>query len=285
MQKDRLQKDFHIRKSLVPILFTIFTLFYFSGCLTDPALKFAQKKAQDTTNYLIIKKVRTAAKQENGDISVCVDLTDLADAEEPEPYTIVLPISSLAKGDADKKVHGFMNASGSYEMHMYDLYPYPSDWKFYLYPVEKAQKGCDKIFSDNFSTVVSTFPIEKINVPITNPLADSHSFGIYKILKKKLSQEEKIYVVRLFSAEAGPENASYSHELINERVYEPIKIHLIYWPSQIRQEQERINPIGLVGGYHVDEGTYLGYVLVPPALLLDLVIAVGYIYSHAPLPP
>ena len=281
MQKDRLQKDFHIRKSLVPILFTMFTLFYFSGCLTDPALKLAEKKAEDTINYKNIKNIITAIKQENDDILVCFESADIDDiatnwrlksrsTKESECHTIALPISSLAKGAVDKNVHGFKDITEAGDIFFpLEFYSYPASWKFYLYPIEKAQKGCNIIYSEKFSTAESLLPIEEVNVSETAFLSDS--FDTYNKLVKKLSKEEKIYAVRLGSAEQDTAMSSNGQELINQRAEEPIRIHLIYWPSQTMREQEGINPIGIAGGYQFEhKGNNWWYLLVPPAFVVDL---------------
>jgi hypothetical protein len=271
IKQNKFKTDFDSPKTFAIIPFAIASLFYLSGC-TLHALEYAEKKATANHNYMKIIKVRTATKQETGDISVCVDLVDIAEIKEPECYTVVLPVSTLAKDAADKIVNGFVDASDTSELYMYDLYSYPSNLKFYLYPLDKAQKKCENVSSDKSSIAESPVPIEEVTVPIVNHLAESDSFD--KVLEKKLSQEEKLYAVRLVSAEQGTGIAPESHELINEKAEEVLNIHLIYWPPQVRQKQERIDPIGFAGGYQIDEGTDLYYLFVPFAVPIDALIGV-----------
>ena len=166
---------------MIPLV--IASLFYLSGC-TLIALEYAEKKATPTHNYMKIIKVRTATKQETGDISVSVDLVDIAEIKEPECYTVVLPVSTLAKEAADKIVNGFVDVSGPFEMHIYDLYTYPSNLKFYLYSLDKAHKNCENVSSDKSSIAESPVPIEEVTVPIVNHLGESDSFDLYKVLEK-----------------------------------------------------------------------------------------------------
>ena len=243
------QTNYYIRKLLILIFFTIVTLLYICGC-TAKALKFAETKAKDTYNLMEIKSVRTATKQENGDISICVDFADFSDLKKPESYTIVLPISSLAKDHADKNAHEFdyiSEATDILSIYKFDWYPF--NWKFYRYPIGQAQKGCDKISSAKLSKAESPFPIEKIKVTLTN----SFEIANYKESVKIGSQEDRIYAVTV--------------------VNDVTKIiHLIYWPSQRRQEHEGIVPIGIASGYQFNKGSNWGYLLVPPAAIVDLIL-------------
>ena len=243
------QTNYYIRKLLILIFFTIVTLLYICGC-TAKALKFAETKAKDTYNLMEIKSVRTATKQENGDISICVDFADFSDLKKPESYTIVLPISSLAKDHADKNAHEFdyiSEATDILSIYKFDWYPF--NWKFYRYPIGQAQKGCDKISSAKLSKAESPFPIEKIKVTLTNWFEIAN----YKESVKIGSQEDRIYAVTV--------------------VNDVTKIiHLIYWPSQRRQEHEGIVPIGIASGYQFNKGSNWGYLLVPPAAIVDLIL-------------
>jgi hypothetical protein len=242
------QTNYYIRKLLV-IFFTFVALLYICGC-TAKALKFAETKGTDTYNLMAIQNVRTATKQENGDISICVDFANLSDLKKPESYTIVLPISSFAKDHADKNAHDFeyiSEATDIFSIYKFDWYP--SNWKFYRYPIGKAQKGCDKISSAKLSKTESPFPIEKIKVTLTN----SFEIDNYKEAVKIRSQEDRIYEVTV----------------VNDVTR---KIHLIYWPSQRRQEQEGIVPIGIASGYQFNKGSNWGYLLVPPAAFVDLIL-------------
>jgi hypothetical protein len=271
MQK---QTHFHARNSFVPVLVAIVMLFYICGC-TNLALNIAETKAEiaeteieDTIDYMLIKNIRNATKHENGDISICVDLLNLAEInKEPECHTIVLPISSLAKGPIEKNVYGFKSYSVPANIHPV--------CKFYWYPITKAQKGCENISSENSSSAQSSFPIEVFNVPMTH-YYDSISFDTCSDLIKERSPEERILAVRWISSEQDILADSNTQESIEDKVSDASKMHLIYLPSQIKQEQGGINPIGIVGGYQVDEGNnayylnYLYYLSVPPAFIVDL---------------
>jgi len=126
------------------------SLFYLNGCtLTPKALQLANEKAAPQYEYWNIKRLVSAVKQENGDVSLCVELNNAGEIEEPKLNTITIPLAIL-NGEANQhERHGF--------------YPGECPLLCYWYPIEKVENGCDKITPENLSTK-SILPIEKLTI-------------------------------------------------------------------------------------------------------------------------
>jgi len=126
------------------------SLFYLSGCaLTPKAIELANEKAAPQYEYWNIKRLISAVRHDNGDVSLCVELNNAGEFEESKLNTITIPLAIL-NGEANQRErHGF--------------YPGECPLRCYWYPVEKVEHGCDKATAENLSTN-SILPIEKLTI-------------------------------------------------------------------------------------------------------------------------
>lgn len=160
--KKRLQIDSSIFEFLILIFLAITSLFYLNGCtLTPKALQLANEKAAPQYEYWNIKRVVSAVKQENGDVSLCVELNNTGEIAESKKNTMTIPLAIL-NGEANQhKRHGFSPGEC----------PTPCYW----YPIEKVENGCDKITPENLSTK-SVLPIEKLTIHSQDQFYDFLNF-------------------------------------------------------------------------------------------------------------
>ena len=92
--KKRLPIDSSIFEFLILIFLAMASLFYLNGCtITPKALQLPNEKAAPQYEYWNIKRVVSAVKQENGDISFCVELNNAGEIEKPNLKTIAIQIS------------------------------------------------------------------------------------------------------------------------------------------------------------------------------------------------
>jgi len=148
--KKRLPINFSIFEFFIIIFLAMISLFYLNGCtITPKAIELANEKAAPQYEYWNIKRLVSAVKQENGDVSLCVELNNAGEIEEPKLNTITIPLVIL-NGEANQhEKHGF--------------YPGECPSLCYWYPIEKVENGCDKITPENLSTK-SVLPIEKLTI-------------------------------------------------------------------------------------------------------------------------
>jgi hypothetical protein len=156
--KKRLQINASIFEFFILIFLLLASLLYLNGCtLTPKALQLANEKAAPQYEYWNIKRIEAAANQENGDVSLCVELNNAGEIEEPNLYSITIPLAIL-NGEANQhERHGF--------------YPGECPSLCYWYPIEKVDNGCDKITPENLSTK-SIIPIEKLTIYSQDQLYD-----------------------------------------------------------------------------------------------------------------
>ena len=240
MKQKRLPIDFYISKSFTLIILAI-TFFYLSGCAGKSSFQLAGEKASPelSCEYWNIQRVVSAIKHENGDISICVRLVNPVKTENPKLKTITLPFSDLAgKITAGEKLAS--SPSGC---------PLDDDW----YPVEKAEKGCDKIGLTNVSST-TVLPIEKFDVGQRDVayLDRNELYDLLNTYNKDQQITEKIYEVK---------SKSSKHAL------------LVYWPAQINRQG--IPPIIIAGTYE-DKSTDAYYLLTIPETILGVVGFVGF---------
>ena len=148
--KKRLPINFSIFEFVILIILAMTSLFYLNGCtLTPKALALANEKATPQYEYRNIKRLVSAVKQENGDVSLCVELNSAGEFQEPKLNTITIPLAIL-NGEADPhKKYGFN--------------PGECPLLCYWYPIEKVENGCDKITPENLSTK-SILPIQRLSI-------------------------------------------------------------------------------------------------------------------------
>jgi hypothetical protein len=155
-----LRRSLAVKKRL-PIDSSIFEFLILNGCtITPKALQLANEKAAPQYEYWNIKRVVSAVKQENGDISFCVELNNAGEIEEPKLNTITIPLAILNGETNQHERLGF----------------YPGECPLsntfcYWYPIEKVENGCDKITPGNLSTK-SILPIEKLTIYSQDQLYD-----------------------------------------------------------------------------------------------------------------
>ncbi|MBT8370602.1 MAG: hypothetical protein KJO34_06545, partial [Deltaproteobacteria bacterium] len=137
--------------------------------------------------------------------------------------------------------------------------PYITD---YLYPLVKAKKGCQKL-------VAKKLPADSI-LPIVKLMLSENDRGqLYSMLNELKvygSPREELFEVKFLKGEE-----DRSIEMNENGAAKHSDILLIYWPSGM--DQEIVQPIGIGGGYESeDESTKLYYLLVPPAVMIDIII-------------
>ena len=244
---------------LIPLIFVL--SFMMSGCATPYALGLAEEKATPSFTYTDwnISKVRSAAEHENGDISVCMELYESDKKNKSEFYTVNLPNSSVSKEAADKEALGLRVKQIDWDPDSDTPDAYIPE---YLYPMVKAAKGCRKLESDELSAD-SKLPIVKLTFPEQDR---SKLYAFLNEHNKQGSEREKLYEVQFVKMKedriAGMND--------NEPTGHP-DVLLIYWPSET--DQNYVQPLGLAGGYESeDDSTNLYYLLVPPAIMMDLIL-------------
>jgi hypothetical protein len=148
--KIKLPTNSSIIEFFIIIFLALTSLFYLNGCaLTPKAIELANEKAAPQYEYRNIKKLVSAVKQDNGDVSLCVGLTSAGEFEEPDLNTITIPLAILNREANQHERHGF--------------YPGECPLLCYWYPIEKVKNGCDKITPEKLSAK-SILPIEKITI-------------------------------------------------------------------------------------------------------------------------
>jgi len=240
-------------------------IFYLQGCTTK-ALQLAQEKASpENAKYWKIKSVVSAVKQENGDISVCVELNESGETAEPKLNTITLPLSILtANPDAIERLR---------------LRPgerFFDDANCYWYPIEKTQPGCEWVAPGSLSSA-SALPVGNISV---NNKSRHQLYTLLANLNKSQAIAEKIYEVSiLFDEEhAKKETDTDNDEVIANSAKGSKEISLIYWPAQIGQQG--IRPIIITGVYE-DNSTGIYYLIVPLAFAGDVVVVTAALAATA----
>jgi hypothetical protein len=228
--KKRLPTNNSIFEFFIIIFFAMTSLFYLNGCtLTPKAIELANAKAAPQYEYWNIKRIESAVKQENGDVSLCLELNIAGEIENPKLSTITIPRAVINAEAKAHDRHGFQPGDC----------PTPCYW----YPIEKVDKGCDKIIPENL-TAKAVLPIEKLTI---------HS-------------QDQFYDLL---------NSSNGNQKIPDGIYEvshpSTDIATIYWivPSG---EQQAV-PYSISGVYE-DKSTNLYYLFVPPAMVGDAIIGV-----------
>lgn len=245
---------------LIPTI--LFFSFMMSGCAVTPyAVDFAEEKALPAITHTDwnISKVKSAVEQDNGVVSVCIELYESDQKNNSEYYTVNLPNSSVLKETTDLRALGFKGNGivGNSDSEGPD--PYILE---YLYPLAIATKGCRKLESEKMPAG-SMLPIVKLTFP------DQDRDKLYSFLNEHNEQgpeREKLYEVTFVKMK--------EDRIADMNDNDPTRhsdVFLIYWPSET--DQNLVKPIGLSGGYESeDESTNLYYLLVFPAMVVDLIL-------------
>lgn len=266
------------------ILLSIVLLFYLSGCATSGLLEQAENSSSPRLNcdYWKIKRVVSAVKQKNGDISICVELVDINISEiwricryhpeityedkEPELKTITLSFSYLT-GDIAAGVDLESSESGCPS---YDA----------LYPVEKTKKGCDKIISESLSSMAD-LPIERLEVQEKDK---NELYDLLNAYNENSQITEKLYEVSFGNYDEGTDKATDC----DNRIKYVSDVLLVYWSTKISQRE--VEPIIIAGTYEDQRHPHgkLLYLLLPLTVatdvLLGIVVVAIWLYPlYAPL--
>jgi hypothetical protein len=246
---------------LLYISFSLAFIFIVSCGITPHAIDLAEEKSSPSVRYTDwnLKKVKSAVQQENGDISVIVELYESHKRNTSESYAITLPNASLLKKTKGLEMLGFRGKEMVGHPDSYGPGPYIDD---YLYPLAKAKKGCQKLEPKKLPAY-SILPIVKVTLPEKNRY---QLYNILNELKHQGSPKEKLYEVKFLTMEEDSSVEMNENEDINYS-----DVLLIYWPSEL--DQDSFQPLGIAGGYESeDESTKLYYLLIPPAVALDLIL-------------
>jgi len=244
-----------IRKLLHICLAFIFLSNLF-GCVTPIVNEWAEGKASVPLTYRKIIDVHPTAVREDGNIKICVKLSCESEDCKEQHYLVSLPFNSLASGEKKPEKKDL-------QKDIFSINPY---LPIYWFPIKKPCKECVEIGEMNVPSE-SKIRIEKLYVPIDEweRLCDGlpkNKEGIYSILKKY----NKVMISN---------DILYTINIVHEDL-KPEEIFLIYCLD--KYPDSGVHAIGFIGGYK-DASTKAGYVLVPLALTVDLVIIILYIVS------
>lgn len=263
MKQKRLSTDFNIQKFLAFTLLAITSLFWLNGC-TAAALQIAEEKASpENCEYWKMNRVIAAVKQENGNVSVCVELNAPGETKVPQLNTITLPLLILI-GDA-KAMERLRLRPG--------VCPF-NGLSCYWYPNEKAITGCESFAAGSLSSTL-TLPVEKISV---NNKDRNRLYDLLNDANKDQQVTDKIYQISFVSDKEDPKKEMDPDETVDTGETGSENIALIHWP--VRGDQRGFQPIIIAGTYE-DNSTNLYYLLVAPAFVVDVVVATVAVAAYA----
>ena len=227
--------SYYISKFFMLIIFAVLT-FYLSGCvgLTKAVSESENDNASQRLayEYWKIKSVVSAARQESGEISICVELVDddTYKNEESKFRTITVPFDNLTANIDEGVDFESSFADGTY------------------YPMQMTKKDCDIIgYLNLFST--SALTIERLDIQ------ENYRNQAYDLLNTFNIDQlhfDKLYEVAFVYFEEDTAKATDRNEVINIRiraqddmVRRPNDVLLVYWPTQI--DQQGVKPISIAG--------------------------------------
>lgn len=259
--KKRLPINSSILEFFVLILLAMASLLYLNGC-TNKAMQIAEHKASpENIEHWKIRRVVSAVKHENRDISVCIELIEYGEIGEPKPYAISLPLSVLSGNTAD-----FDRLGLRLEECFLD------DASCYGYPMDEAEDGCESV-EPGISSSATDIPVEKINV---NNKSRHQLYNQILHSNKNQSIKERIFEARFVFDEEDTEKDADNDEALANRKEGTKKISLIYWSDQIDK------PI-IVSGVYEDNRTRLYYLMVPLAVAGDLALEITIMAARVSL--
>ena len=242
-------------------LLTVVILLILSGCMTTYAIDLAKEKATPANTYHFweISKVWSAIEQNDGSILVSTDMKVISNSTKAEPHIIILPRASLLKQKLDMKTLGFLEIplDGVIEEGLYG----PSSYHYY-YPLDRLKKSRRKL-NDINEYPQSNISIVKLTFHVNDQI---QLFSLLSEYRENEKNNDKLYEVRFLKREEESKTKMCSDKITTDNA-----VWLVYWPADINEEF--IRPIAIRGGYSQnDESTNLFYLLVPPALIFDLII-------------
>ena len=259
--KKRLPMDSSILEFCVLIFLVMASLFYLNGC-TNKAMQIAEHKASpENIAHWKIKRVVSAVKHENRDISVCIELIEYGKIGEPKPYAISLPLSGLSGNTADFEGFGLRLEEC-----------FLDDASCYGYPMEKTEDGCGSV-DPGISSSVTDIAVEKISV---NTKSRHQLYNLILHSNKNQSIKETIFEADFEFDEEDTEKDADNDKVIANRTEGTKKISLIYWPDQIDK------PI-IISSVYEDNRTRLYYLMVPLAVAGDLALEITIMAARVSL--
>jgi hypothetical protein len=245
-----------LSRKLLHIFLAFIFLSNLFGCVTPIVSEWAEGKASVPLTYRKIVDVHPTAVREDGNIKICVKLSCESEDCKEQDYLVSLPLNSLASGKRKPEKKDL-------QKDIFSINPY---LPIYWFPIKKPCKECVEIGEMNVPSE-SKIRIEKLYLPIDEweRLYDGlpkNKEGIYAILKKY----NKVMISN---------DILYTINIVHEDL-KPEEIFLIYCLE--KYPDSGVHAIGFIGGYK-DASTKAGYVLVPLALTVDVVIIILYIVS------
>ena len=263
MKQKKLSTDFNIPKFLAFTFLAFASLFWLNGC-TITALELAEEKASpENCEYWKMNRVISAIKQENGNISVCIELNDPGETKVPQSNTITLPHLILI-GDT-KAMERFRLRPG--------VCPFDG-LSCYWYPIEKAKTGCESFAAGSLSSTL-VLPVEKISV---NNKDRNRLYDLLNDANKNQQVTDKIYQVSFVSDKEDLKKEMDPDETIDTGKTGSENITLTHWP--VREDRRGFQPIIIAGAYE-DNSTNLYYLLIPLAFVGDVVVATVAVMAYA----
>ena len=266
--KKRLPIASSIIEFFILISLAMASLFYLNGC-TASALQIARDKASpENAEYWTIKRVVSAVKHENGDISVCAALNESDVTEGPELITINLRLSGLSK-----------DTNVIERLRLRPRECFLDDATCYWYPIKKTKPGCEPVVKITSSST-SVLPVEKISV---NDKNRHKLINLLNNFNKNQTIKERIFEIR-FDEEDEVEETDKDNDAVPQNcIDESEGVFWTYWPA--RADQQGIRPV-FISGVYEDNSTSLYYLVVPLAFAGDVVVVtvsvVALAFLHCP---
>lgn len=235
-----------------------------SGCITKKVLDLRgerETRVRETTNFWSLTNVRSAHATADSEVLACVEFRD-SPADAPQPYTINLSqASKISRPYVD-----FMPVGDGRTESTHGSEP-KADMIWYLYPLQKAQKGCEKTTGESLHPI-SALEVEAIQIRREDP---SRLPGILLSSQSGAAKEGRVVKVSFApddhgikaQAELKAGSAAGSSDTSNGL--------LIYLPAAGSGEQ--VQAIGVAGAFEPGSEWINPYsLLVAPAVAADTVI-------------
>lgn len=251
MKPERRLRMTKIKGFLTAAVF-LFGVLSLSGCVTNKVLELRrdrETRINAATNFWTLAAVRSGYIVAGNDVSACVEFRD-SPADAPQAFTINLSQASRI----GRTFAGFMPAG-------YDRIESPhgteaqADLVWHLYPLQEAQKGCDKAASEN------PFPVSELKIEALQLRREDlpRLLGMLHSPDGGVANEGKLIEV------------SFAHDDQEAEPATAKDVLLVYQPPA--KSAELVQPIGVAGAFEpVSEWVNPYTLLVAPAVAADAVI-------------
>jgi hypothetical protein len=238
----------NIAKRVFAITAVVLGILSLSGCITSKVLEMRQARetrVQEATNFWSLAAVRSGYVVSGGDAFACVEFRD-SPGDTPQAYTINLSQASrIGRTFAD-----FMTAShGQTEAAHESEASAEVVWR--LYPLQEAQKGCDKA-ADESPSPVSEIKVDTLQIRRED---QSRLPEMLPSLEGGATRESRLIKVSFHETEASGEGG----------------VLLVYLPSSKSAEQS--HAIGVAGAFEPGSEWVNPYdLLMLPAVATDAAV-------------